>query len=109
MLLEKVEETPGYLPGKTPVVIIGDFNQSYMAGDRTEFQQYADLPGMYASSITYLGAFSNYCSKVLGHPMNLVEAQAVEKQLNLIEIGQMPAFPKDGFCKLIDGIMIVKL
>lgn len=109
-LINEINHTPEYISGETPVIIVGDFDKSYIAKEHAGFEKYNDLLGASSSSITYLGTFSNYCSTVLGNPINLVVSEDEIKQVSqLPEVIDMPAFPTSGFCKIIDDIMIVKL
>lgn len=109
-LINEMDRMPEYVSGETPVVIIGDFDMSYIANEHWGFEKYNDLIGMSPSSITYLDSFSRYCSEVLGNPINLVfEENSIEYFSQLEEVKDMPIFPKKGFCKIINDTMVIKL
>lgn len=109
-LINEMDRMPGYVMGETSVVVIGNFDTSYIANEHWGFEKYNDLIGMSSSSITYLDSFARYCSEVLGHPVNLVFAEdSIEYFSQLKEVIDMPVFPKEGFCKIINGTMVIKL
>ena len=82
----------------TPVILVGEFTDSFANTWRTGFEDYMQLPGYYGTSVTYLATFNEYCLYILGHPINLME-----------EIDKMAVYPKEGYCRMINDKMVIKL
>ena len=111
-IVETMERDPAYEPGVTPVAVIGEFPRSYMdRDDGEEFSRYRHLTGMWdGTSITYLTSFGSYCDHVLGHPVDLItDASTLTEIAVRRATREMPVFPKEGYCQMADGVMIVKL
>ena len=111
-IVEAMEKDPEYQPGVTPVAIVGGFSRSYLSRASSEyFDLYRDLVGVqYNTALTSYNKFAGYCALLLGHPINLVPQgnQLAEIQYRRSTL-LMPVFPKEGFCQMQDGVMVVKL
>ncbi len=111
-IVEAMERDPAYEPGVTPVAFIGRIERSYLSREMDEcFDVYQDMVGIYYdTSVTSYYKFASYCELLLGHPINLVlqEATLTEIQYRRATL-LMPVFPKEGFCQMQDGVMVVKL
>ncbi len=111
-IVETIERQPDYEPGVTPVLIVGSFRDSNVARAEDDiFAQYRHTTGMWNStSVTYDGSFRAFSSLLLGHPINItVPSPQREELLSLPAVQDMPVFPQDGYCRLIDGVIVVKL
>lgn len=112
-IVEQIEQEPDYEPGVTPVVFIGElaFSAASRAIADDAFSQYRHVTGMWNStSVTYPGSFQAYFTLFLGHPVNIdFSRQRHADLLSLQEVQDMPVFPKEGYCRMIDGVMVVKL
>lgn len=94
------------------MVIVGDLNNTSLAVRR---------PGFYHSSdpvienrmlgTTYYNAYENYFKYILAYPIHLVHQIAAKEfaERNAAKVMDMPAFPKDGCCRLIEDTLVVKL
>lgn len=107
-LIDRIEQTDGYEVCKTPVVLVGTFDNSNIAEKRKGF----DERGLGLNSIfatTYWGSYEAYFNNYLNYPINLLsENDSLIWQTNE-SVKAMPAFPHKDCCKIIDGTMIVKL
>lgn len=112
-IVEHIEQDADYVYGKTPVAIIGDMYESNLLRDEPDcFSPYWDLTGTgHTTAITYLDTLRSYCRFVLGRNIPLVndDPQTLADLAARPEVQEMPAFPKTGFCQIIDGVMVVKL
>lgn len=111
-IVERMEADPEYEPGVTPVALIGSFPQSRMAWETDMyFTMYRDVTGLQdESSFTYDSTFASYCRYALGHSINLIpEGDQLLEIQNRPSTLQMPLFPQDGSCQMIDGVMVVRL
>lgn len=109
-LLDRAERTQGYVPGETPVVLIGMLPASAISMERPGFETLAKAQGMrYTYAAAYETANYWYLEMALGEPVNLVSH---EERMRLQESEQaknMPAFPKEGCCAMSDGMLFVRI
>lgn len=112
-IVETIEAQPDYEPGVTPVLFIGEVPFSAAARTITDdaFSQYEQVTGMWNSTaVTYDSSFWGYSTMLLGHPFDTsVPSQQASELLSSPEVRDMPVFPYDGYCKMIDGVAVVKL
>ncbi len=108
-ILTRMEETEGYVPGETTVVLEGDINKSAAAQHRPGYS----AEGKYAMhsrfATTYYGAYKDYFRNVLGYPINLGSMHLMDQYKTDPRVIAMKAFPDPGCCEMIDGMLIVKL
>ena len=72
-LLDQAERTEGYVPGETPVVLIGMLPSSAIAMERPGFEDLARAQGMrYTYGASYETGNYWYLEMALGEPINLV-------------------------------------
>ncbi|MCD7882920.1 MAG: glucosyltransferase domain-containing protein [Lachnospiraceae bacterium] len=106
-ILEDIEEEDGYVPGETEVVVIGgiyDGNSTI-----TELtSQYSALGGFKKTSISYARTF-NSMAKLLGSKLNIAEDSVIAEYKQMDEVSEMPAYPSNGYCQMIDERLVVKL
>ncbi len=109
MLIE-LENNDEYVIGQTPVAIIGNFEESFMAGDRRGFEEYRGILGMHNTSVTYLGSLGYYCTYVVGKPINLIYDEGwIDEISRKQEVQNLPTFPHKGYCCIVDGVMVIKM
>lgn len=109
-LLDRAERTQGYVPGETPVVLIGMLPSSSISMERPGFETIAKAQGMrYTYGAAYETSNYWYLTMALGEPVNLVSH---EERMRLSEGEQaqnMPAFPKEGCCAMADGMLYIRI
>ncbi len=102
-IVMEMEETDGYVMGKTPVVMVGTFLKSSALSMR---------PGI--DTVLGTGVELNYSSTgsrryfeyILGYPVNYVTSLPEE----CIEIAaSMPCFPEKGYIQMVEDVMIIKI
>ena len=122
-VIEEMEETPGYVVGQTPVVLIGSLNDVNLARPLEGFEEAKGLGASIAFSTTYYTTYERYFRYIMGYPINLVDATPVgygfndsvarggivERFSQYDEVKMMPAFPYEGSVMMLDGYLIVKL
>ena len=103
-----INSIEGYSEGETPVVFMGYFPYSKAAYESpvgSRFQ--TDLTGATNSAVTYDLSSRKYFRDILGRRMN---SQYNDPELSEnAEYIEMPAYPVNGYCKMIDGRVVVKL
>jgi hypothetical protein len=107
-IVDRMEETDGYVLGETPVVFVGALSSSELSAGRAGF----DLAGTGLEancSVTYYLTYGWYFKYVLAYPINLLDSTASAEWSEQEEVLEMSAFPARNSCKIIDGTMVVKL
>ena len=107
-VIDRVEQTDGYIMGETPVVFIGNLNDAYWVEQKAYFR-YSEigLGRMFAvgSWVTY----NNFMNEVMEYPINLLNENVSLEYEDDIRVKQMGVFPDKDSCIVIDGKVIVKL
>jgi len=109
-VLDRMEQTEGYVINETPVVIIGLLEDSDLAVGHSGFA-YINAAGMTSDfSVTYLATYGTYFRDILGYPIELIlDEDTINAYTSLQEVQSMPAFPETGSCIMIDGVLVIKL
>lgn len=109
-LLDQAERTEGYVPGKTPVVLIGMLPSSAIAMERPGFEDLARAQGMrYTYGASYETGNYWYLEMALGEPINLVSHEERVRLSAHPDAESMPAFPSSGCCRMIDGYLYIRI
>ena len=105
-IVDRIEETSNYVVGETPVMLIGDLESSPLSVKKDGFNNTAT--GLNLNfSVTYFDSYKRYFKYILNYPVNLLEA--TDEWIKKDVIKNMPSFPNKNSCKIVDGVMIVKL
>lgn len=109
-LLDQAERTEGYVPGETPVVLIGMLSSSAIAMERPGFEDIARAQGMrYTYGASYETGNYWYLEMALGEPVNLVSHEERIRLSAHPDAAGMPAFPSSGCCRMIDGRLYIRI
>lgn len=109
-LLDRAEQTEGYVPGKTPVVLIGMLPSSSLAMERPGFEEIARVQGMrYTYAASYETSTYWYLQMALGEPINLVSHEERRALTARAEEISLTAFPQEGCCRMIDGHLYLRI
>lgn len=107
-VLDRLEQTEGYVIGETPVAFVGNLNASRINRDKPAFAYMKRFNG---SEENYATTFDDthwmYMRDVLGYP--LVQAEDAEGIARKTAVREMPAFPERGSVAIVDGVAVVKL
>ena len=109
-VIDRIEQTEGYVPGETPVAFIGTLFDSPLAMARPGFEHLSGLMGsnnLYA--ITSEDYFPWYIQQVLGYPMQILSEPDRVQMAFREDILALPIFPEDGCCQMIDGTLVIRL
>ena len=110
-ILSRMEETEGYIPGETPVVIAGVLPSSQIAMLRPGMAEISQVQGMrYTYGASYETSAYWYFSTILGAKLNLVphsERTRLTKETK--EIKDMARFPEEGCAAMIGGRLFLRL
>lgn len=118
-MLTMVESDDDYVPGKTELLLSGSLNQNpYYSKTMLEsvFPPHGKGRQMTGQdldvAVSYPGTYYSFIKILLNSNANFYPySQEYSDMLNAyaLEIEQMPVFPKQGCCRMIDGRMFVKL
>jgi len=109
-IIDRIEQIEGYEVGKTKVAIIGQLNDSKLVYIRKYSVDYGRATGMAAHfSPSYHQTYISYFVEYLGYPINILSEEESNKLKENEEVKKMKSFPSSDSCKIIDGIMIIKL
>ena len=103
----RMEDTDGYVPGETPVVMVGLPQQinEVIPG----FEAYRKPNGMWMSDVLNfgdVGHWSAYFKYILQNPAKIVAGGQLFADPR---VEAMPCYPEKGCTMLIDGTLVVKL
>ena len=100
----------GYVPGETEVVIIGRFDTNTNALMYDESYYKYPYQAFQRASFTYTTTFVSL-SRLLGYEINCFKegGEEYEYYSDLKEVEDMPAFPLNGYIKVIGKVVVVKL
>lgn len=103
-VVERMECQEGYIPGETPVIIIGEY---LLSDEMLGFEKYGNVSGVgIPSQITSYKTYTNYFEYILKTPILLSDKQAIVEEPY---IGEMPVFPQNGSIIMIGDTLVVKL
>ena len=109
-IVMRMEETEGYVPGQTPVVILGDADENPVVTERGGFR-FTDewLIRDHRMAVSYYQTYELYFANILGYRINLVDIRNVAPYLTLDEVRKMPVFPLPGSVRMVGDTLIVRL
>ena len=112
-MVDRMERTPGYKIGETPVIIVGHIRENPYVRPLKDFGRlHSDFLGGHGLDVTFPETYKNYFDYVLNYPVQYVPREEMAEcleNLDLEAIHNMPIFPEQGGVALIDGVLVVKL
>lgn len=106
-VLDRLEQTEGYVPGETPVAFVGNINASVINRDKPAFSSLRRFNGSEENYATTFGdTHWMYFRDVLGYPLMQADNEAAMAQHEAVRA--MPAFPQKGSVALVDGVAVIK-
>lgn len=100
---DRMEMQEEYIPGETPVLIIG----KNIGEPKSGFERYSYITGVGINgSITYYDTYDAYFEYVLGRPINSIENDELKYSS---EVYTMPVFPDKNSIRMVEGTLVVKM
>lgn len=103
-VVDRLEQTEGYVPGETPIAIVGLSPSFPFFKHQDGFEDVQGRTGD-GYTVTWEKTYYLYLENILNYPVKEsylpVEAQA--------EVDAMPTFPADGCCAFIGDTLVVKI
>lgn len=107
-IIDRMENTPGFVPGQTKVALIGEMDKSPLSKQREGFDY--NGTGLWQSfSVTHYDSAVAYLTYYLSYPVTCVSVEeliSLEQDARVVEV---PIFPAQGSVQMIDDVMVVKL
>lgn len=110
-IVMQVEQTEGYLPGETPVVIVGSPSSQYYNHAQTYFSQ----DGLwYITGVNFwslLGTYSthDFFMDILGTTFGHATQEQKDSLTESGVLDEMPCYPAQGSVQMYEDIVVVKL
>lgn len=105
-VIDRIEETEGYVAGETPVLFIGTLTDFELLIERQGFEDVGGIGFFGQSSVTY--DMKPFITKVLGYSVNVIDPSEAQGKVSFDDISSMACFPSTDSCRLINGILVVK-
>lgn len=100
-IIDRLEQTDGYIPGETPVCFIGELDSNTIVSKHRQ-GFIAKGAGTTISAVTYNTQV--YLENILAYPVKFYNEVPSEEIVNELDI-----FPSKNSCKVIDGVCYVKI
>jgi len=109
-ILKHADNVEGYVPGETPVCMLGYLPSSKIGLVRPGFESLSNLQGMlYTYAASYETATPWYYQMILGYPVNFVsDAQLIAYEESGIG-DSIPVFPDENCYQMIDGTLFIRI
>ena len=111
-IIAQMEQCDGYVTGDTPVVFVGLLSDNKNFQKRI-FPKYGISTDKGSSvSVTYINTYVPFIQTVMNNDINCnvySKEYSDFPKVHSADVNAMPIFPSKGFCKMLDGTMVVKL
>lgn len=116
-IIDRIEQVDDYVVRETPVVFVGSLGKSKLRGEyfpEVLSRKHLWTDGLNAQALavpfatSYVGTETTYLKLLWAYPINILTYEG-EKWLQKEEVQNMPLFPSKDACKMIDGVLVVKL
>ena len=108
-IIDRLEQTEGYVVGETPVAVIGRMQWSPLSQKRLGFEDVYGVGIGDNFSVTNGRSVASYFHSVLGYPINLADSELRSAYGKRDEFLEMPKFPDAGSIRYIDDVLVVKI
>ena len=105
-VIDRIEETDGYVAGETPILFIGTLTDSDLFIERQGFEDVGGVGFFGQSSVTY--DMESFITKVLGYSAHVISSEEATGKVSLADVSSMGCFPDADSCKLVNGVLVVK-
>ena len=108
-LTYSIEQTEGYVPGETPVIVVGAFETSSLFAQREGFEDVVGVGLERASAATYSDTFESFFNSILSYRINWIDTARGREYAAWPEVRAMPVYPAKGSCQIVNGVLVVKI
>ena len=107
-LIDRVEQVEGYVPGETPVALLGSFAETPLLGENA-FAGYRETGLTERTPITYTSVGVSYFHNKLGYNIRFASAEEIDAHDRDPEVLSMGVFPAADSVKMVDGCVYVRI
>ena len=107
-VLDRVEQVEGYVPGETPVAILGEFPESPLLGEDV-FAAYRQTGLDLRTPVTYGVVAKSYIRDKLGYNMRFATDEEIGAHYYDPEVQSMGVFPAADSVKMVGGCVYVRV
>ena len=107
-VLDRVEQVEGYVPGETPVAILGEFPESPLLGEDV-FAAYRQTGLDLRTPVTYGVVAKSYIRDKLGYNMRFATDEETGAHYYDPEVQSMGVFPAADSVKMVGGCVYVRV
>ena len=109
-VLDRVERTEGFIPGKTEAALLGSPGESPLSVAHEGFERLSQFPG----AEKHMAAFTEsddaaFVWQVMGYPLNLVSDAERDRLAADPAMRDMPAFPAEGCIRWAGSTLVIRL
>lgn len=109
-VIDRIEQTDGYIPGESKVLFLGHFNDSPTLQSRPGFENVVGVGTSFNSSYSITYSAPPYFKYILGYNIVIVrEKDIIDDFSNRLEVQLMPRFPAMESVKKIDDVIVVNI
>lgn len=108
-IVDRMEQTDGYIPGQTPVVLAGSLYNSPLSQARPGFEEITGIGCSQNFSTTYYLTYQWYFEQILAYPIQFLTPDEAATFLQNHTLQDIPVFPQRGCCVLLDNVLVIKL
>ena len=106
-LIDRMEQTPGYVVNETPIAIVGRLRLSGLQTEREGMPSPANGMG-YSYAATYFETYEKYVNYYLGYPAVFLRGPRLLELEETQTVQQMPEFPAEGSVLMVEDVLVVK-
>ncbi len=105
----EIDGIEGYIPGETNVILVGCMSDNKGNVELLNgIKKYEVLAGFTKTSITYPQTFTSFF-KLMGDKINVESnSEKIKEYLENSVVKNMSSYPKKGYCKMIDDVLVIK-
>ncbi len=108
-IVDRLERTEGFVPGKTKVAFLGELNRGPLASYREGFDVFINIGAKDPFSITYPDTMQKYFTYVLNYPVIVAEEWESDALAQTDAAAALEPFPAADCSAWIDGQLVFRL
>lgn len=107
-ILDRIEQTDGYVYGETPVAFVGSLYDSPMTRQAGDFDYLA--AGLWHSyAVSFPASYEMYIHNVLNYDMEILSFEQTDVLSQSEAVENMGVFPARNSVQMVDEVLVVKL
>lgn len=110
-MINRMEETEGFIPGETPIAVLGYINDSPLSRKRfkDDFDQDYFAGAMHNTSISHTESLQWYFNYILNYSNKILNDEETKEIKTWPEVSELTVFPAEGSVKMIQNVMVIRV